>query len=263
MTISTTNVTLSAIKTEFGGPDYALSSYYRTAGYVPTDQPDQGYGLIPTSGTISLSSFRGATIRTVATTTPFGSTSSGGTWSIYSQTGTDSEGNPTYGTITGWGYPLIANTHWVGSETVTLGGIYSGTTTTADVNNSPTFTITNPNKGRTVQFAINLKFFVSTHQAMRFMLYRSNGTLIAASPSSTTYSDFNRLNGVGAGVAGNGNLSTDGYWQVYLTGYDNIPGNTTYTYYARIESAWNGDYNYGAGYPSGLLYAQAVQNALV
>lgn len=95
---------------------------------------------------------------------------------------------------------------------------------------------------------------------MRFMLYRSDGTLIATTP----YYDYNRLTLVGAGVYFLNDLEANaGIWRKVLTGYDNIPPNTTYTYYGRIESYWNGDYNYGGADPSGLLYAQAVQNAVV
>jgi hypothetical protein len=258
MTIPTTAVKMDVVAFEFGAPNYAMSSLYRTNGYVPTDQPDIGYGTVPTGGAIDLAVFRGATIRAVPTTTPFGSTSSGGTWTITYGT-TDGEGVTTYTTISGWGYPLIANIHWIGANYYTLGGVFSGTSLVADSKAAPNFTITNPNKGRSVQFAINTKFFISTHQVMRFNIYRSDGTLIAQTP----YYDYNRLTGVGAGVGGSGALTTDGYWQAYLTGYDTIPPLSTYTYYGSIDSYWNGDYNYGGYYPSGMLYAQAVQNAVV
>lgn len=46
---------LSQIKAEFGGPDYALSRYYRGGGYVTTNNTN-----VPTSGQISFAQFYGA-----------------------------------------------------------------------------------------------------------------------------------------------------------------------------------------------------------
>jgi hypothetical protein len=73
MTIPTTSVSLSAIATEFGAAiNTPLGSFYRGGTYVNTQQPDMGYGLIPTSGTISFSSFRNATKAFIFNYTPTG-----------------------------------------------------------------------------------------------------------------------------------------------------------------------------------------------
>ena len=62
MTLGTTNLSFSALQTEYGGVNpISLSEYYRggTAG-VPSGQTSS-YGTIPTSGAISIGVFRGTT----------------------------------------------------------------------------------------------------------------------------------------------------------------------------------------------------------
>lgn len=62
MALPITNLSLSAIQTEFGGSNpISLSEYYRGGANVPSQQNDAGYGLIATSGPISLSTFRNQT----------------------------------------------------------------------------------------------------------------------------------------------------------------------------------------------------------
>lgn len=62
MALPITNLSLSAIQTEFGGSNpISLSEYYRGGANVATQQIDSGYGLIATSGPISLSTFRNQT----------------------------------------------------------------------------------------------------------------------------------------------------------------------------------------------------------
>lgn len=61
MTVPITNVGLKAgIQTEFGGTaaPVSLSSYYRGGANVPSGTADGGYGLIATSGQISIGTFR-------------------------------------------------------------------------------------------------------------------------------------------------------------------------------------------------------------
>ena len=61
MTLPTTNLSFSAIQTEFGGSNpINLSEYYRGGTYVRTNTTMPN-GTISTSGAISLSTFRGAT----------------------------------------------------------------------------------------------------------------------------------------------------------------------------------------------------------
>jgi len=61
MAIATTNVAFTGIQTEFGGSNpVALSEYYRGGTYVPTGTANGGFGLIATSGAISVGTFRGA-----------------------------------------------------------------------------------------------------------------------------------------------------------------------------------------------------------
>ena len=54
-----------------GANPISLSEYYRgsATGYVPYNQPDIGYGLIPSASTISMGAFRGATRMTIRSVT--------------------------------------------------------------------------------------------------------------------------------------------------------------------------------------------------
>lgn len=62
MTLPITQVSLSAIQTEFGGASpVSMGEYYRGGSYVPIEQTDGGYGLIPTAGPIQVSKFRNQT----------------------------------------------------------------------------------------------------------------------------------------------------------------------------------------------------------
>lgn len=59
MPLPTTNLSFSALQTEFGGSNpIALSEYYRGGLYVPSGTTS-AYGTIPTSGQISFGVFRG------------------------------------------------------------------------------------------------------------------------------------------------------------------------------------------------------------
>jgi hypothetical protein len=72
MTLPTTNVSFSAIQTEFGGGNpISLSEYYRSGTYVRTNTTMPN-GTIATSGTISVGTFRGATQGVLAPTYAFG-----------------------------------------------------------------------------------------------------------------------------------------------------------------------------------------------
>lgn len=59
-------ISLAQIQAEFGGPNYALSTYYRGAGYTTGNNTS-----VPTSGQISMSQFRGA-VKSVPGSTNFG-----------------------------------------------------------------------------------------------------------------------------------------------------------------------------------------------
>jgi hypothetical protein len=62
MTIPTTNIGLSHVQTEFGGSNpISLSEYYAGGTYVPTGQKNNSNVSVPTSGTISIGNFTGAT----------------------------------------------------------------------------------------------------------------------------------------------------------------------------------------------------------
>ena len=68
MTLPTTNLSFSAIQTEFGGSNpISLSEYYRGGTYVKTNTTMPN-GTIAASGAISLSTFRGATQGVIAPT---------------------------------------------------------------------------------------------------------------------------------------------------------------------------------------------------
>lgn len=72
MTLATTNLSFSAIQTEFGGSNpISLSEYYRSGSYVRTNTTAPN-GPIPASGAISLSTFRGATQGVLTPTYAFG-----------------------------------------------------------------------------------------------------------------------------------------------------------------------------------------------
>lgn len=61
MTLPTSNVSFSAIQTEFGGSNpISLSEYYLSGSYVRSNT-SMPYGTIASSGAISISAFRGAT----------------------------------------------------------------------------------------------------------------------------------------------------------------------------------------------------------
>lgn len=71
MTVPTTNVGLSHIQTEFGGANpISLSEYYAGGTYVPTGQKNSSNVSVPTSGTISIGNFTGATKVTLAASLP-------------------------------------------------------------------------------------------------------------------------------------------------------------------------------------------------
>lgn len=142
MPIPTTNVRFSAIQTEFGGSNpIAFSEYYRGGSYVPSNQPDAGYGLIATSGAISVGPFRGQTkVRTYSAMNGFnyyGIVNDGTTEAyinmnvdpvgLYYMTYNNANGNPF------WTNPTqinIGNTHWIRVDITssTGGGTFSGTT---------------------------------------------------------------------------------------------------------------------------------------
>lgn len=144
MPIPTTNVSFSAIQTEFGGSNpISFSEYYRGGSNVPSNQPDAGYGLISTSGAISVGPFRGQTkvaSRTYSALNGFnyyGTVSDGTTEAyinmnvtttgIYNVTFNTGNGNPT------WTSPTqinIGNTHWIRVDITssTGGGTFTGTT---------------------------------------------------------------------------------------------------------------------------------------
>lgn len=144
MPIPTTNVSFSAIQTEFGGSNpIALSEYYRGGSNVPSNQPNAGYGLISTSGAISVGPFRGQTKVAARTynaanfmnfTGQFSPTSEEFVqlrWTIDGVTwGTLSNGSSNFN----WTTPStinIGNTHWIRVDiTNTYGGngTFTGTT---------------------------------------------------------------------------------------------------------------------------------------
>jgi len=62
MAIPTTGVKLSALQTNLGGSNPVSLSEYYTNGSYTYDLPNVGYGTIPTSGPISMGSFRGQAI---------------------------------------------------------------------------------------------------------------------------------------------------------------------------------------------------------
>ena len=146
MPIPTTNVSFSAIQTEFGGSNpISLSEYYRGGSNVPSNQPDAGYGLISTSGAISVGPFRGQTKVATRTYNAFNfqnfNTNVGaagtlryidiswGTDSIATITRNDGPaGNQSWTTPYG---STIGNTHWIRVDiTNTYGGngTFVGTT---------------------------------------------------------------------------------------------------------------------------------------
>lgn len=62
MTVPTTNIGMSHIQTEFGGANpVSMSEYYAGGTYVPTGQTNNVPTAVPTSGTISINNFKGAT----------------------------------------------------------------------------------------------------------------------------------------------------------------------------------------------------------
>lgn len=86
MTLPTTNVSFSAIQTEFGGSNpISLSEYYRGGTYVKTNTTMPN-GTIASSGAISISTFRGATQGVIAPTYSLtrsvGSVNEGGSFTI-------------------------------------------------------------------------------------------------------------------------------------------------------------------------------------
>ena len=86
MTLPTTNVSFSAIQTEFGGSNpISLSEYYRGGTYVKTNTTMPN-GTIAASGAISISTFRGATQGVIAPTYSLtrsvGSVNEGGSFTI-------------------------------------------------------------------------------------------------------------------------------------------------------------------------------------
>jgi hypothetical protein len=88
MAVPTGTVTLADIQQEFGGTEpISLSEYYRGGAYVPDGA---GTALIPTSGPISLSNFRGASKTVTITYALIGGGGGGGA-------GRDDDGGAGYG----------------------------------------------------------------------------------------------------------------------------------------------------------------------
>lgn len=153
MPVPTTNVKFSDIQTEFGGSNpISLSEYYRGGSNVPSSQADIGYGLISTSGAISVGPFRGATKRTYAAMNGFnwnGVVQDGvteayvnmvvNTNGIINMTYNTGNGNPSWTTPSTSG---IGSTHWIRVDIAssTGAGTFTGTTGTwLQVNVARTF----------------------------------------------------------------------------------------------------------------------------
>jgi hypothetical protein len=137
MTIGTGSVSFSTIQTEFTGANpISLSEYYRGGGtgYVPSGTGNGGYGLISTSGAISVGTFRGTsravTISltiSVNTTNYNIRTAAGSPAGAAAVTVTVNSGIYVYGSTTG-NYAMDTGTGWAAGSTINVinNGIITG-----------------------------------------------------------------------------------------------------------------------------------------
>lgn len=129
MTIGTGSVSFSAIQTEFTGANpISLSEYYRGGGtgYVPSGTPNGGFGLIATSGAISVGTFRGTsravTINlTISVNTANYNirTAAGSPAGVATVTVTVNSGIYVYGSTTGV-FAMDTGTGWTAGSTISV-----------------------------------------------------------------------------------------------------------------------------------------------
>jgi hypothetical protein len=150
MTLPTSNISFSAIQSEFGGSNpISLSEYYRGGSYVRTNTT-MPYGTIASSGSISLSTFLGATQGVLASYSLTRSTTSvneGGSFTVtfatnqagsfaYTITGVDSAdigGASLTGTVSNGSvlsYNVTADSKTEGTEVFTI-SLNNGLATTS------------------------------------------------------------------------------------------------------------------------------------
>jgi hypothetical protein len=144
MPIPITNVSFSAIQTEFGGSNpISLSEYYRGGSNVPIGQGNAGYGLIATSGAIAVGPFRGQTKAASRTYDAYNFFNFNGMWGgsnpVFIQWKLDPVGDNYLTTSSGSGNPPwtspgqigIGNTHWARVDISSgSGATFTGTTGT-------------------------------------------------------------------------------------------------------------------------------------
>lgn len=113
MTLPLTNLTFSALQTEFGGSNpISLSEYYRGGLYVPSGTTS-AYGTIPTSGQISFGVFRGTQSILDTQTVTVGNFDDGLTVSLWGYVSTLGTGSISDGTSNIYSGASIAFIYWV------------------------------------------------------------------------------------------------------------------------------------------------------
>jgi hypothetical protein len=157
MTLPTSGtLTLSDIQTEFGGSNpIGLSEYYAGGSYVPAGTSGTN-GAVPSSGTISISSFYGTSNAVVnfsdeyVYSSNFGATATAG-YRVNTD-GFDYQGlNGTYSALTQWVTPSSQGGNYEVYATVSSGTLTTGTTGSwLATSGNPTWTRTRPTLGSSV-----------------------------------------------------------------------------------------------------------------
>ena len=148
MTLPTSGIlTLSDIQTEFGGSNpIGLSEYYAGGSYVPAGTSGTN-GAVPSSGTISISSFYGTSNAVVnfSDESVYAFASSGSATAAYrvNTDGNDYQGvNGTFSVLTQWVTPSSAGGNYEVYATVSSGTLSSGTTGSwVATSGNPTWTV--------------------------------------------------------------------------------------------------------------------------